>query len=50
MYPLSMGLRINKSIAVLKLSFNKIKDKGCEYLYEGLKDNKALTTLHLDNN
>lgn len=40
----------NKTLDTLKLSFNKIKDKGCEYLYEGLKDNKTLTTLYLDNN
>ena len=40
----------NKTLDTLKLSFNKIKDKGCEYLYEGLKDNKSLTTLYLDNN
>lgn len=43
-------LSINKKIEFLKLSFNKIKDKGCEYLYEGLKANKVLTVLCVDNN
>jgi len=34
----------------LRLSFNRIKDKGCEYLFEGLKDNRTLNTLYIDNN
>ena len=44
------SLQVNKTLETLRLSFNKIKNKGCEYLLEGLKDNKTLNTLYIDNN
>jgi Ran GTPase-activating protein (RanGAP) involved in mRNA processing and transport len=34
----------------LKLGNNKLKDKSCEHIYEGLKDNHQLTHLHLEGN
>ena len=40
----------NQSIESLKLGNNKLKDKSCEYIYEGLKDNSRLTQLHLEGN
>ena len=47
---LGEALRSNQSVLSLKLGFNKLKDKACEYMYEGLKENSTLSQLHLENN
>ncbi len=40
----------NHTIESLKLGNNKLKDKSCESLYEGLKTNEKITQLHLEGN
>ena len=46
---LSELLKVNNSLQVLKMSYNDIGDEGISSVAEGLKHNKTLTMLNIEN-